>query len=229
MRDVLPELMAVVGGRRDRRRRHRRRDLPLRPAPGGRLDAGRPRRARPSARCPAAASRARSTSSASRWSTSGAPVLERYGVSDDDAFAVGLTCGGILDVYVEKVLARDLPRARGDRRRHRGRPPGRPGHRDRAPRPGLARAGGWWCDPTQPPTGALGSPRADDAVHDDALGLLAAGTNATLTYGPDGERRGEGMRVFVWALRAQAADAGLRRDRLRGRGGPGRLASSATT
>src|SRR5690348_8032868 len=34
---------------------------------------------------------------------SGAPVLQRYGVSDDDAFAVGLTCGGILDVYVEKV------------------------------------------------------------------------------------------------------------------------------
>jgi xanthine dehydrogenase accessory factor len=33
----------------------------------------------------------------------GAPVLERYGVSDDEAFAVGLTCGGILDVYVEKV------------------------------------------------------------------------------------------------------------------------------
>ena len=31
-------------------------------------------------------------------------------------------------------------------------------------------------------------------------GLLASGTNATLTYGPDGERRGEGMRVFVWAF-----------------------------
>ena len=40
----------------------------------------------------------------------------------------------------------------------------------------------------------------DDAVHDDAIGLLAHGTNATLTYGPDGERRGEGMRVFVWAF-----------------------------
>ena len=42
--------------------------------------------------------------------------------------------------------------------------------------------------------------RADAAVRDDALGLLAAGHNATLTYGPDGERRGEGMRVFVWAF-----------------------------
>ena len=27
-----------------------------------------------------------------------------------------------------------------------------------------------------------------------------SGHNATLTYGPDGERRGEGMRVFVWAF-----------------------------
>jgi xanthine dehydrogenase accessory factor len=34
---------------------------------------------------------------------SGAPVLQRYGVTDDDAFAVGLTCGGILDVYVERM------------------------------------------------------------------------------------------------------------------------------
>ena len=39
----------------------------------------------------------------------GAPVLERYGVSDDDAFAVGLTCGGILDVYVEKVNRETFP------------------------------------------------------------------------------------------------------------------------
>ena len=46
----------------------------------------------------------------------------------------------------------------------------------------------------------MGSARADDAVRDDAMGLLAAGHNATLTYGPDGERRGEGMRVFVWAF-----------------------------
>ncbi|MGH3266707.1 MAG: XdhC family protein, partial [Trebonia sp.] len=29
---------------------------------------------------------------------SGQAVLQRYGFSDDDAFAVGLTCGGILDI-----------------------------------------------------------------------------------------------------------------------------------
>jgi xanthine dehydrogenase accessory factor len=45
--------------------------------------------------------------------------------------------------------------------------------------------------------GSFGSDRLDDAVSDDAFGLLAAGHSETLTYGPDGERRGEGMRVFV--------------------------------
>jgi xanthine dehydrogenase accessory factor len=48
-----------------------------------------------------------------------------------------------------------------------------------------------------PGNGSLGSARCDDAVADDARGLLASGRTETLTYGPDGERRGEGMRVFV--------------------------------
>jgi xanthine dehydrogenase accessory factor len=147
----------------------------------------------------------------------GTPVLERYGVSDDEAFAVGLTCGGILDVYVEKVNQETFPELDDIAEDiESGRPVAvatviehpdptwlgrrlivRPGDivrdeklqdpaADGASRHGLS--------------GTLGSTRADDAVRDDTLGLLASGHNATLTYGPDGERRGEGMRVFVWAF-----------------------------
>ncbi len=133
---------------------------------------------------------------------SGSPVLERYGVSDDDAFAVGLTCGGILDVYVEKVSRETFPEL------------GELAADLEAGRPVALATVIEHPDPAwvgrrlvvrpdeDGPRGedGLGSPRADAAVRDDALGLLAAGTNATMTYGPDGERRGEGMRVFVWGF-----------------------------
>ena len=131
---------------------------------------------------------------------SGQPKLQRYGVSDDDAFAVGLTCGGILDVYVEKVDQETFPEL------------GEIADDVEAGRPVAVATVVEHPDPSwigkrlvvrpdgEASSGSLGSTRADAAVTDDALGYLASGHNQTLTYGPDGERRGEGMRVFVWSF-----------------------------
>ncbi|GAA5142966.1 XdhC family protein [Nocardioides marinquilinus] len=148
----------------------------------------------------------------------GTPVLHRYGVSDDDALAVGLVCGGILDVWVEKVSRETFPElAEIAADVAAGRPvavatviehpdPARLGARLVVRPPAVVPDVSGVETALEPPkrpglsTGTLWSQRATDAVTDDVLGLLAQGTNATLGYGPDGERRGEGMRVFVWSF-----------------------------
>lgn len=131
---------------------------------------------------------------------SGKPVLQRYGVSDDTAFSVGLTCGGIIDIYVEPVSKdhfgdlRDIASAV-----IAGEPvavatviegPGTVGARrviwpeGEAARPEAS--------------GTLGSgKRLDQAVDDDARGMLAQGLTGVRHYGADGERRMDELSVFV--------------------------------
>src|SRR5215469_5048879 len=128
---------------------------------------------------------------------SGQPVLQRYGFSDDDAFAVGLTCGGILDIFVEPVNKTTFPEL-GDISEavERGEPvavatvisgPGQVGARRIV-----------WGDTARGSSGSLGAgDRLDAAVDDDVRGMLAQGLTGTRHYGEHGERRGDELAVFV--------------------------------
>jgi xanthine dehydrogenase accessory factor len=124
-----------------------------------------------------------------------ATVLSRFGYSDDDAFAVGLTCGGVIDVLVQRIdpvrrpeLAGALAAAAGGGTAALARITGGPA--ELLGRALLVRQDG-------SRQGSLGDAERDRAAAGEALAMLAAGRTGTVGIGADGSRCGEPLTLLV--------------------------------
>ena len=124
---------------------------------------------------------------------SGQPALETYGVSDDDAFAVGLTCGGVLEIFVQPVDQDCFP----DLLDVAAAVEGRRALAVATIVSGPAVVGSHLLVGADLVTGVLGSDGLTKAVADQARGLLEHGTTGTVHLGRNGEQRRDEVTVFV--------------------------------
>ncbi|MDN3026762.1 XdhC/CoxI family protein [Streptomyces sp. S.PB5] len=124
---------------------------------------------------------------------SGEARLQTFGYSDEDAFAVGLTCGGEITVLVRPVTAGTDP-AFGEVAASvaAGRPVTVATVTD-GPAPRGATLAVW----PDRVAGTLGTEGLDVAVTADARGELALGATGLRHYGPHGERREDAVTVFL--------------------------------
>ncbi|MFH8498901.1 XdhC family protein [Streptomyces coeruleorubidus] len=126
----------------------------------------------------------------------GAPQRAWFGYSDDDAFAVGLTCGGELDVFVQRVDWSDGPHlaaALGEV--VEGRPAAVAQVVD-GPDDVLGATLSVLADGSMT-YGTLNDRSADRLVTEEARALLRAGRTARVTVGGDGDGCPEPLTVLV--------------------------------
>ncbi|MFE6553420.1 XdhC family protein [Streptomyces sp. NPDC057746] len=124
---------------------------------------------------------------------SGETRVETFGYSDEDAFAVGLTCGGEITLLVRRVTpAQDVSFGAVAESVAAGRPVTVATVTD-GPAPRGATLAVW----PDEVSGSLGSSGLDAAVTADARGGLALGATGRRHYGRHGERREDAVTVFL--------------------------------